>query len=212
MSEPTSRGLKYEIINSGSSGNCVIIGDIMIDCGVPFSKIRQKLYKIRYLIVTHVHSDHLNTKTFHTIIKEFPRIKTIANWHVGYKIPINLTVGSETVLTFKDRTIQAFDCVHDVPTSGFVIAKGDIKIIYATDTNSLENAPDIKYDYFFLESNHDESKIEAIRTSSKKLYGYDAWKGAMRHLSTQKAKAFYYTHRKDKDSLWEELHKSERFY
>ena len=208
----SSGELKYEIIKSGSQGNCVIVKDMMFDCGIPFSTIRQKLYKVRYLLITHTHSDHLNANTFHKIIKEFPRIKTIGNWHVSYQVPLNQIIGSETVLEFKDRTIEAFECVHDVPTTGFVVRLKDHNLIYATDTNSLEHAPDIKYDYFFIESNHDEKIIEAIRSTSRKVYGYDAWKGAMRHLSTQKSKAFYYTHRKDKESQWIELHKSERFY
>lgn len=204
--------IEYEIIQSGSKGNCVVVGDMMFDCGVPFSKIRKKLYEVKYLVITHVHSDHLNEKTYQTIIKEFPRIKTVANWHVNYKVPVNHVVGSETVLEFKDRTIRAFDGVHDVPTSGFMVRNKNETFIYATDTNTLENAPKVKYDYFFIESNHDEGKIEQIRASSKKLYGYDAWKGAMRHLSTQKSKAFYYTYRRGPKSVWIELHKSERFY
>lgn len=206
------KSIDYQVIKTGSTGNCVIVGDMMFDCGVPYSLIRDRLYSIRYLFITHIHSDHLNEKTFYTIIREFPRIKTVANWHVNYSVPINHVVGSETVLTFKDREIEAFDCLHDVPTSGFVSRFKDLSLIYATDTSSLENAPAEKYDYFFLESNHDENIIEAIRNDSRKLYGYDAWKGAMRHLSTQKSKAFYYTHRKDKDSVWVELHQSERFY
>ena len=210
MSNPGN--LEYEIIKSGSDGNCVIIEDMMFDCGVAFNAIRDKLYGVRYLFITHAHSDHLNIKTFDAILREFPRIKTIANWHVNYSVPINHVVGSETVLTFKDRTVQAFDCIHDVPTSGFVVGRNGQNLIYATDTSTLENAPDLTYDYFFLESNHDENIIEAIRNDSQKLYGYDAWKGAMRHLSIQKSKAFYYTHRRTKDSVWIELHQSERFY
>lgn len=189
----------------------MIVENMMFECGVPFSRIRKKLYGIRYLFVTHSHSDHLNQKTFDSIIKNFPRIKTIANWHVNYKVPINNIVGSESVIKFTDRTVTSFDCVHDIPTTGFVVDGGGIKLIYATDTSTLDNAPKLQYDYFFIESNHDESKINEIRNESDK-YGYDAWKGAMRHLSTQKSKAFYYTNRKSEESKWIELHKSERFY
>lgn len=113
--------MEYQIIRSGSQGNCVIIGDTMFDCGVPFSAIRKKLYKVKYLLITHRHSDHLNKKTFLKIISEFPRIETIANWDVNYVVPVNKVVGSQTTLKFKDRVIQCFDCVHDVPTTGFAV-------------------------------------------------------------------------------------------
>ena len=52
--------LNYEIIASGSSGNCVVIEDMMFDVGVPYSKIRKYLYNIKYLFISHAHSDHIN--------------------------------------------------------------------------------------------------------------------------------------------------------
>jgi len=204
--------LEYKIIESGSKGNCLIIDDMMFDCGVNYKAIRQELYEIRYLFITHTHTDHLKLSTFNRIVRDFPRITTVGNWDVGYKVPLNETVGDYTVLELPDRKIQCFPCVHDVPTTGFAVTIGDESFIYATDTASLEHAPDMKFNYFFIESNHDENIIKQIRNTAVKQYGYDAWKGAMRHLSTQQSKAFYYMHRKDKDSLYIELHKSERFY
>lgn len=212
MKKETKSWDEYEIIQSGSSGNCVIVGDMMFDCGVAFSKIRKHLYKIKYLFITHAHSDHLNTRTFQSIRKEFPRIRVIANWDVAYKVRVDDVVGDATEIKLKDRKIRSFLCPHDIPCHGFVIAQDNKSLIYATDTTTLEHAPVQKYDYIFIESNHDENKIEAIRNKSRKLYGYDAWEGAMRHLSTQKSKAFYYMNRKNKDVEHVELHKSERFY
>ena len=184
----------------------------MFDIGVPYSKIRKALYKTRYLFITHKHSDHLNVRTFERVIREFPRIHTIGNWSVGNKVKLNTVVGEETVLKLGDRMVTTFPCVHDVPTNGYVVCDEEHSMIYATDTTTLEHAPKIKYDLMLLESNHDEAKIEQIRTNSRQLYGYDAWRGAMRHLSTQQSKAFYYLNRRSRDSEWVELHKSERFY
>lgn len=208
----TKKELNYEIIGSGSSGNCVIIEDMMFDCGVSYKEIGEKLYDIKYLFITHRHSDHIKTNTMNAIIKNFPRLKIIANYDVARIVPTYDIVGDVTELDLGDRTVQAFKCYHDVPTTGFVVSMNDTNLIYATDTASLKDAPDIKYDYMFIESNHDEKKVELIRNKSLKLYGYDAWKGAMRHLSTQKSREFYYLHRRDKDSKWIELHKSKRFY
>ena len=204
--------LNYEIIASGSSGNCVIVEDMMFDVGVPYSKIRKYLYKIKYLFITHRHTDHVNLATLTKIKKEFPRIETVGNYDVYGITKVNILVGDSTNITKRDRTIQSFFCPHDVPCHGFVVEKEGKLLIYATDTTSLDNAPKLKYDYFFIESNHDENKIKAIRDNSKQKYGYDAWQGAMRHLSTQQSKAFYYINRRNPESEWIELHKSERFY
>ena len=204
--------MDYEIISSGSTGNAVFIHDMLFDVGVAYSKLKERLYDTRYIFVTHRHSDHLNVKTALRIQKAFPRIVWIANHDVAYKIPINKIVGDVTRLEFKDRVIQCFPCVHDVPTHGFVVEMGDKRVIYATDTHTLENAPKGPYDYLFIESNHDEVKLAQIMDNAKKDYGYGAWQNGMRHMSTQKSKAFYYINRRDKDSQWIELHKSERFY
>lgn len=202
----------YQIIASGSSGNCVRVGDMLFDIGVPISKVRPMLYEIRYLLLTHRHSDHIHMRTLKSIKKSFPRLQVIANFDVAMRFPVDHVVGDDTTLHLKDRTIRSFPCVHDVPTHGYVIERDGQRIIYATDTSSLEHAPEGKYDAFFIESNHDEVKIEQVRNMARKRYGYDAWAGAMRHLSTQKSKAFYYIHRRSKESPWVELHKSERFY
>ena len=184
----------------------------MFDIGVPFSFIRDDLYGIKYLFLTHRYTDHINKNTLRRLAKEFPRIKTIANYDLSNFIRADYLVGDETEIKVKDRKIIAFKCLHDVPCSGYVVQMNDKNMIYATDTASLEHAPKLKYDYFFIESNHDAKKVELIRNNSKKKFGYDAWAGAMRHLSTQDSRTFYYLNRRNKDSEWIELHKSERFY
>ena len=105
---------------------------------------------------------------------------------------------------------RPFECVHDVLVYGFTFSCQGQEIIYATDTSTLENAPEKKYDYFFLESNHDEAKLEAVRDQKKGTYS--PFLSGKRHLSTQQAKAFYYMHRRSQDSKLIELHQSARFY
>ena len=205
--------LDYKIIRSGSKGNAVRVDDVMFDCGVPFKEMEAELYKCKFLIITHTHSDHLNMRTFKAIKRKFPRLTIVGNWHVAGKVNgVEKITGDESILVYKDRKITSFKCVHDVPCHGYVIEKDGMNIIYATDTSTLEFAPQLKYDYFFIESNHDSNKINAIQGNSYQKYGYDAYAGAMRHLSTQSSKAFYYMNRRSKESEWIELHKSERFY
>lgn len=205
--------LNYEVIATGSKGNCVVIDDIMIDCGVPYTKLKEKLYDVNYLLITHIHSDHVRASTFNYIKKSFPNITIISNYDVAQVHEVDIIINAGFELITDDYVFHAFECVHDVPTYGYHWEHtDDVGIIYATDTSNLNFAPqDMKFDYLFLESNHDEAKLELVRGRSKKL-GYDAYSGGLRHLSTKKSKEYYYMNRKSKESKHIELHMSERFY
>ena len=49
--------IECEVVATGSSGNCVVVGkNVMIDCGVPFKSVEKKLGGIKLLLLTHVHS------------------------------------------------------------------------------------------------------------------------------------------------------------
>ena len=37
----TFKEVSYKVIGSGSKGNCVVIGDVMFDCGLPFKKVER---------------------------------------------------------------------------------------------------------------------------------------------------------------------------
>lgn len=208
-------GLDYKIIGSGSSGNCIVIENVMIDCGLPFISIKESLYDIDVLLITHKHSDHIKDSTYNRIRKEFPNIITIANYEVAYKYDVDMICNEGVPVEAAGYIFLPFRGEHgDVLSYGYCWEYDDQKIIYATDMNNFDNAPDIKFDYLFLESNHDEHKINAIESyyKGKKKYGYDVYASAHRHCSTQKCLGYYYAHRKNKDSKLIELHKSSRFY
>ena len=204
--------MDYKIIGTGSRGNCVIIhNDVMIDAGLPMSKIRTELYDVKYLLITHIHQDHLQLSTMKKIVQEFPTITIIGNYEVHQTFNVNIIANEGFDIVTDDYTFTPFKCQHDVLCHGFCWTNSEgQEIIYATDTATLEHAPKKKYDYFFLESNHDESKLEAVR--GKVTNGYDPYLSGKRHLSTQQAKAFFYTNRKSLDSKFIELHQSTRFY
>jgi hypothetical protein len=47
--------LKYDIISSSSNGNAIIFNDfLMIDCGVPYSKIKKYLKTLKVILLTHL--------------------------------------------------------------------------------------------------------------------------------------------------------------
>ena len=203
--------LDYHIIATGSTGNAVRIEDIMIDCGIPFSKMKEDLYKVDTLLITHSHSDHIKPSTFNRIRNEFPNIRIYANADVAYQYDIDKVVGTLGFKIRNKRTIIPFDGVHDVPVTGYVIQMKGLNILYMTDTAKVNPPEELKFDYMFLESNFDERKLRE-QSKQYRRRGYDPYLSVTRHLSTQKCKEFYYVNRRDQDSVLIELHQSHRFY
>lgn len=202
--------LDFNIIATGSTGNAVRIENIMIDCGIPYHKMKEDLYKVDTLLITHSHSDHVKGPTLNSIRKDFPGIAIYANADVAYSYDVDVVVGSRPIKLRKHRIIIPFDGVHDVPVTGYIIQMKGLNILYMTDTAKVR-APDIPLDYVFLESNFDERKLKQ-EAKKYKRNGYDPYLSVTRHLSTQKCKEFYYTHRRDENSKLIELHQSHRFY
>jgi ribonuclease BN (tRNA processing enzyme) len=202
--------MNYKILSTGSKGNCVVINDVMIDCGLPYNKLKAELYDIKYLIITHTHSDHMKIETLTKIAANFPHIRLIGNFEVHNLFAMNYIANAGFEIETEHYTFYPFELVHDVLCYGYCWSYEGKEIIYATDTATLENAPKRVYDYLFLESNHDEEKLEKIR--GQKHGGYDPYLSGKRHLSTQQAKAFFYMNRRSRDSEFIELHMSSRFY
>lgn len=68
--------MKYNIINSGSDGNCIILDDeIMLDCGVSYKKIEPFIKKLRIVIISHQHKDHLLPSTIQRLAFERPTLR-----------------------------------------------------------------------------------------------------------------------------------------
>lgn len=202
--------MKFKILASGSHGNCVIINDVMMDSGVPFNKIKNELYEIKYLLLTHIHTDHIRPATLELIKSQFPRITIIGNYEVHREFGVDVIANAGFEVATDDYVFFPFECVHDVLTYGFTWTFEDNEIIFATDTSTMENAPEGPYDWLFLESNHCEKKLEMAIGENKG--SYNPYLSGKRHLSTQGAKSFYYMNRRNKDSKFIELHRSSRFY
>ena len=173
--------------------------------------MKKHLYHIDTILITHKHSDHVNRITIRKIKKEFPRIKILGNDDVHREFGVNHITYDDTPLTVKGIEYLPFYCYHDVKCQGFVWELDGHSIIYATDTAHLDFAPkNRKYDYLFIESNHDEKKLLAAFGTGKGRY--DPYISGSRHLSTQKSRLFYFLNRRSESSHWIELHKSGRFY
>ena len=203
--------LDFNVIATGSTGNAVRIENIMIDCGIPYNKMKEDLYKVDTLLLTHAHSDHIKPTTFKRIRKEFPGISVFGNSDVAYQYDVDVVVGDQPFRLRKKRNLVPIIGVHDVPVTGYIIQMKGLNILYMTDTAKVTIPEGIKLDYFFLESNFDEVKL---RQESKryKRHGYDPYLSVTRHLSKQKCKEIYFVYRRNEDSKLIELHQSHRFY
>ncbi|WP_367377274.1 MBL fold metallo-hydrolase [Levilactobacillus cerevisiae] len=210
--------MKYKIIGTGSTGNCVVIdGDLMFDIGLPFKRIHDALFGVKYIVITHIHTDHLNVATAKHIRRLFPNIKFIGNEQVNEKFPVDIIAEADQPIELDGFTLVPFYAPHNVLVYGYTWRRDGKNYLYVTDTESMRNAPTKQdnggYDYLFLEANHDQRIIEQILADGgDKKFGYDVVDGSMRHLSTQQAKAFYYLNRRDSNSVWIRLHQSGRFY
>lgn len=202
--------MNYEIISSGSSGNSVVINDIIFDVGVSYKAIKDYLYDTKIIILTHTHSDHVKKSTLNRIRREFPRITVVGNYEVAQQFDVDIVSLEDTPLVVDDYVFIPFVCPHDVLNYGYIWEHKGKNYLYATDTASMDNCPEWKFDYMFLESNHDEKKINKIQSENHN--GYRPFISAKRHLSTQECKLFYFMNRRENDSLLVELHKSNRFY
>lgn len=201
--------IDYIVLGSGSKGNAVRIENIMIDCGISYQKMKDELYKCKVLFITHIHSDHLKMRTFNQIKKHHKHLKVIANYQVAELVDVDKISNIKPIQT-KDWKLIPFIVPHDAICQGLVVEfKNGTKIIYVTDSAGNKDWLQGKYDYLFIESNHDETLLSQIDV---KKYGYDVINNSKRHTSKQESKAFYYLNRKDKNSKWIELHKSGRFY
>jgi hypothetical protein len=49
--------LDFEILHSGSDGNCLIFNKYMaIDMGIPYKQIKPYLKELKVILLTHIHS------------------------------------------------------------------------------------------------------------------------------------------------------------
>ncbi|MBQ3418517.1 MAG: MBL fold metallo-hydrolase [Erysipelotrichaceae bacterium] len=185
--------MKYKVIASSSKGNCSIInGQIMIDIGLPYSRIKEHIKEVKLVLLTHIHSDHFKRRTIEKLSKEHPTVKFVC---LEYLVnDLSQIIRKENIYVLEANKkydvgiakIAAFPLVHDVANCGWRIEINKEKCIYATDTSSLDGVVAKNYDLYLIEGNYDEKEI--IETINKKketgefIYEYRAMNN---HLSKQ---------------------------
>ncbi len=171
-------------IYSGSSGNCLFINSnhtkILIDAGVSCKKIGEgldsigtSLADIDAILVTHEHSDHV--QSIGTISQKFniPVYANLETWDAMEKqrnkmAPTNIhTFENDQDFQINDLTIHPFSTPHDAANPcGFNIHNGTKKLSIATDLGHMDNRLISElYDssFVFLESNYDPEILKVSK-------------------------------------------------
>jgi phosphoribosyl 1,2-cyclic phosphodiesterase len=187
--------IKHQVLSSSSSGNAIIyFNKILIDVGVSFKVLQDYLPDIKYILLTHIHSDHFNKSTLKKIGEEFPNIiLCVPNYlkeevdKLSYK-GITFSVSFDTRYRFGNMTIETFKLFHDVPNIGYKLMYQSYKIVHATDTSSIDHIEAKDFDLYAIEHNYDEDLIneEISRKLQDGAYAHEI-RSKETHLSFQKA-------------------------
>lgn len=191
--------MNYKIISSCSTGNAVILKDIiLIDCGVTFKKLEKYYKDLKIVLLTHIHADHFNKATIKKLVEERPTLRfACGEWLLKPLLACGVNRKNIDVLNYgikydyKLFKLMMLKLYHDVPQCGYRVLFDDCKVIYATDTKTLEGISAKNYDLYLIEGNYDEDemqeRIKQKQLECKFIYEYRA---KSNHLSKQQATEF----------------------
>lgn len=190
------------MIATGSQGNAVTLGgEILIDCGVPYKKIAHIVPTLKLVLLTHRHQDHFNPTTIKRLHRERPALRFgCCEWMVPYLIsagvsPLVIDLYIPDALGFYrygDRfKVLPFPLLHDVENCGYKIIFGEKRVLYATDTSTLDHITAQGFDLYLIEANHTEDEL-ADRIRRKNEAGEFVYEHRVEktHLSRESADAW----------------------
>lgn len=206
---------RYNIISSGSQGNAVVIGGIiLIDCGVPFVALKEVYRDIRLVLLTHIHSDHFVPSTIQRLAQKRPVLRfACCEWLVSPLLSCGVSEYNIDVLepgkkydygAFKVSPVKLY---HNVPNAGYRLYFGDERIFYATDTSTLAGITAKNYDLYMIEANYEPDRIIEDTNKRKKNGEYAYELNVLKnHLSKTECDEFIENNR-HKDSRYVYLHR-----
>lgn len=210
--------MKYEVIESGSSGNCIIInGNFMIDCGVSYKRIKSILKNIKLIFISHIHQDHLNKKTIKQIAYNFPTIKfVVGSTDIVNTLVEHSNVNKKNIYALPSNKwfdlgmlkVKLEQLEHDVPNHLIKFQIGAKKGVYIVDTNSVKHIKAKDYDLFLIEANYKKEILEKHKQEKNENDEYNhLYRVENTHLSFEEANDFLIENMKS-DSQFEYIHQS----
>ena len=144
--------MKFTPIASGSSGNayllrsdpCSVAGGVLIELGIPWKKILSaiefKASRLDFAITSHSHFDHSHAVRdaikagidVYMSAESAETLKVLGHHRVNI-----LKAGEQKRIGL--WTVLSFDCVHDVPTLGFLIGQDEERLLFIPDTAYVKN-------------------------------------------------------------------------
>ncbi len=175
--------MKFCSLYSGSSGNCIFVGEnsskLLVDAGLSGSRIEKALcsieediHDIKAILITHEHSDHIMGAGILSRRFNIPVFANSGTWDairkdkLMGKLPIanceTITTGSE--FKIGELSVSSFNIPHDAASPvAYTISAANHKISIATDMGYVTD--EIRENIFgseliLLESNHDIKMLQ----------------------------------------------------
>jgi ribonuclease BN (tRNA processing enzyme) len=186
--------MQYSIIQTGSTGNAVIVRNVMFDCGVSFKALHDHYKNIDLVLLTHQHSDHVNLKTIKKLAEERPTLRFAGGEFLEDKMQDikNFDVlESGKIYDYGAFKVEPIELVHDVPNYGYKVDFNGKKVIYATDTANLDGIEAKGFDLYLIEANYTEEELQQ-RIAEKEENGEFVYEYRVQetHLSKEQADDF----------------------
>lgn len=193
------RIMDVNVLETGSTGNCVILNDIIaLDMGVTYKKVAPYVKKLQLVWVGHAHHDHLNNKTIRRLASERPMLRFACGpFLVNDFLQAGVMKRNIDVLEAVKRydygafQLEPFELFHDCPNYGLKIYMGGEKILYAVDTGYIDHIEAKDFSLFLIEANHHEEEIKEriAEKQSRGEFSYES-RAAKTHLSYEQAMNF----------------------
>lgn len=219
--------MNYNIINSGSDGNAVVVNHILFDIGLPYQRLKKEInfMDLDAIFISHKHGDHLNVSSYKHIIQDYPLLPIYAPINVHEKLKnipsksLHLTSQHEQI-ELPNNLVTIYQAHHEegIMTDTYEVQTRELDFfMYATDFWNFNDLPQGKYDYCFIEANHDENWLQIYKELHPTKDGsvdlpYWTVKSTNRHTTKQAAQKYFLQHAYSSKSVEVELHKSSRFY
>lgn len=207
----------YNLIASGSNGNCVIYRDkVMVDIGIKLKDkklIEPYMEDVKVIIITHRHSDHIQLPLMKWIIKEYPKVvfmylqdvreyldekltRKVNGESVQIEVPKEIIIEPKKVYNLGFVKYQPISVYHDVPNVSLYFKWEDgFSNYHATDTHNLDGIRIPKTtDLVALEQHHQEEHYDMVIDEKQANGEYSHEIGAKNsHMSFERATNFLET-------------------
>lgn len=220
----------YGIHYTGSKGNSASIYydelGFLIDIGKPYKYIEPLLYDKSFILITHIHGDHIKWTTYKKIREDFPHIKILANNEVNEELlkrklkPVDVIFSDNLQFTIGDVKFTCLQNYHGAgveraDTQGFILESPHETLLFATDLSTTIEYSDyleknnLKLDVILLEGNYREEVIEFYEMRGHT--GFDIFNnGSYRHLAISEFEEFVEKWKKP-DARIKMLHTSDTY-